>query len=568
MSDTLTNALAQAGRSSSVLAGIQNPAVVNPLAGMGSAISAVSGMQGLAEKAAQQAAGQAYQGAIDQQTGEFDPNKFRTLLAQSGPAAMAAGAALLNTQQISSNQLQQNLEKAKWVNSTSGALLQSGDFSDAAMLGALHKGVAGGILTLPEAQRQLATMPPDAAGRQRWLQEHQDTAASFAEQMQQRFGTRENIVAPQGTYNTPIPPARAGAPTIVTPHGATPGATTSTTEPYDDQGIIPRDANGNPTRTPKGYTSVTKPVTAVPGVPTGGPPQYMPQGGGGTSGSTPPPIPPLPGQKLVLRNGQFVPATPPTTPLPQTPATPPPTTTKPPAITAPPQGQPEKLKADVEAYTRDQAAQPDVQTRAQNMAHAYDALQQLQSATGKGAEGINNLRSYMQTLGILPSGAVTEQKLFEIMHKYTERAMIDAAGGSSTDLGRRMSEQANAGTLLSTPANLEILRNDMGKTLQTIAAYKDHSDKTGTGYLESRAKVADSTDPRGFMWNMYSPEEQAKINAEVDKDPVAAGKLHKAIGMSQRLQLQIPGLTTPPVRQKQSFVIPPASAANALQMTG
>jgi hypothetical protein len=151
----------------------------------------------LKEKGAQQAAGQAYQGAINPLTGEFDPNEFRRRLAASGPAAMAAGHELANTQQISSDQLKQNLAKAQWINSTSGALLQSGDFSDAAMLGALHNGVAGGILTLPEAQRQLATMPPDAAGRQRWLQEHQDTSASFQEQMDQRYG--KPVTIDQGT---------------------------------------------------------------------------------------------------------------------------------------------------------------------------------------------------------------------------------------------------------------------------------------------------------------------------------------------------------------------------------
>jgi hypothetical protein len=174
----------------------------------------------------------------------------------------------------------------------------------------------------------------------------------------------------------------------------------------------------------------------------------------------------------------------------------------------------------------------------------------------------------MQTLGILPAGAVKEQELFEIVHKYTERAMIDAAGGSSTDMGKRMQEQANAGTLLSTPANLEILRNDMGKVLQTAAAYKDHKNTSGVGYLDARAKLADTTDPRGFVWDLYSDQEKAKINAEVADNKVAADKLHKAMGMAGRLNLQIPGLTPQPVQQKQSFLAPPQPEQNPLQMTG
>ena len=152
MSDTL-NALQTANRTSSVLQSIANPAQVNPLAAIQSGISAASNEYDLASKQATLAAGQAYQAAINPQTGEFDPNEMRRQLAARGPAAMAAGAALLNTQNISSDQLKQSLEKQKWINSTAGALLQSGDFSDAAMLGAFHNGVAGGILTLPEAQR-------------------------------------------------------------------------------------------------------------------------------------------------------------------------------------------------------------------------------------------------------------------------------------------------------------------------------------------------------------------------------------------------------------------------------
>jgi hypothetical protein len=200
------------------------------------------------------------------------------------------------------------------------------------------------------------------------------------------------------------------------------------------------------------------------------------------------------------------------------------------------------------------------------MGHAYEALKLLQSATGKGAAGINEIRSRLQTLGLLPEGAVSEQKLVEVFTKYTERAMIEAAGGSSTDMGRRMSEQSNAGTLLSTPANLEILRNDMGKTLQTVAAYKAAPDTTGNGYLEHRAKIAETTDPRGFVWNLYTPAEQAKINKEVEGNQTATDKLHRAMGMTKLLNLQIPGVTGAPPPQKQSFVAPQAPAPNAFAM--
>jgi hypothetical protein len=219
--------------------------------------------------------------------------------------------------------------------------------------------------------------------------------------------------------------------------------------------------------------------------------------------------------------------------------------TQPPVTTSSmPPDQQGTLDRNVKAYNDDQAAQPDLNTRTQNMAHAYEALQQLKSATGQGAAGINSLRSYLQTAGLLPSGAVTEQQLFEIANKYLTRAMTDAAGGGATDLGRHIAEQSNPGSGLSTGANFALLRNDMGKTMQQMAAYKTHDPKTGgAGYLEHRADVASNTDPRGFVWNMYSKEEQDAIKAEVarDKTGVARKKLATAIGMADVQQLHAPG---------------------------
>lgn len=246
---------------------------------------------------------------------------------------------------------------------------------------------------------------------------------------------------------------------------------------------------------------------------------------------------------------------------------------RPPAFTGPPQGQPEKLKGDVEIYAADQKVYPDLQTRAQNMAHAYDALSMLNSNTGKGAAGLQNLRSYAQTLGLANASMMKEQELIEVINKYTERAMIDAAGGSGTDMARRMQEQANPGTTLSNSANFELLRNDMGKAMQSAAAYKDFTTKNpqsdGGGYPARRAEIADTTDPRGFVWNLYRDDEKARILADVKDNPVADKKLHVAIGMAQLLKLQIPGtkpLAPPP--QQRSLVTPPASPPNALMMTG
>lgn len=218
--------------------------LVSPLAAMDAGTKSAGLVYDLRQQQANEAAGQAYQGAINPQTGEFDPNEFRRRLAASGPAAMAAGHELANTQQISSDQLKQNFDKAKWVNSTAGALLLQGDFSDAAMLGALHNGVAGGILTLPEAQRQLATMPADAAGRQRWLEEHRDTSASWVEQTERQYGTRHPTQFGGGTVFPTVPAAGRGDAPIVL-QTLTPEQRNATVDLKDPRKTLP-DGSPNP----------------------------------------------------------------------------------------------------------------------------------------------------------------------------------------------------------------------------------------------------------------------------------------------------------------------------------
>ena len=562
--------------SSNFLDALAHPTLVDPVGAIEKGNKAAQAVWQNRESQANQLSGQAYLDAV-QPDGTLDVEKYRTNLQRMGPgAALAARQGLLSGQELGTAAQNQGIQGNEAIGKAIEVALNGDDAGLHARVAAgMQRLIDSGAIPRERGMTALAHLPNGAAQLRQYINQYRISLLPPELRQGQEIGTQQTIATPQATYVTNVPPIGANK-TVVVPHGPTPGQTTQTSEPYDDQGLIPRDANGVPTRQPKGYTTVTKPITAVPDVPGGGPPQIVPGPGASGGPSAQPPIPAPPGTRLVLSGGRFQPAPAPAptqaapaptqaAPAPQQPVTAPPPSAKPPAIAAPPQGQPAQAEANVKAYTADQADYPNVQTRAQNLGHAYDALNALKMATGRGAQGINDLRSWAQTLGILPSGAVNEQKLFEIVHKYTERAMIDAAGGSATDMGRHMAEQANAGTLLSTPANAEIIRNDMGKVLQSMAAFREHGDKSGAGYLETRAKVADITDPRGFVWNMYSPEEQAKINAEVKNDPAAADKLHKAIGMVQRLKLQIPGLSTPwqqarPARQKQSFAAPPQNA--------
>lgn len=104
MSDTLANALTSASHSSTVLQGIANPATLNPLAGVGTAMDMVGKMQGLDKTYAEQQFGRALQQATDEKGNVDYPAAVR--IAASDPrTAYAMQTGLLHTTELQGGQL-------------------------------------------------------------------------------------------------------------------------------------------------------------------------------------------------------------------------------------------------------------------------------------------------------------------------------------------------------------------------------------------------------------------------------------------------------------------------------
>ena len=234
-----------------LLSALAHPQILNPLAAYSDAAQVANRTWVNREWQAKQAAGEAQQGGIDPATGEYSPNRAMQLLSQRGPtAALAAGPTLESSQRLSDQQLAQAGRKLNWVNAASGAALQSGDFSDAAMERLFAKGIASGMMTPPEVARQRATMPPDAAGRAQWLQEHQMTAASTQQQLDQTYGARQQVNTGGEVQFPLVPPASAGGPGPVVPMTQTPGEK-MTGQPTVDpntgaKGTVPNVSRFNP----------------------------------------------------------------------------------------------------------------------------------------------------------------------------------------------------------------------------------------------------------------------------------------------------------------------------------
>src|SRR3954471_17050693 len=151
MSDTLTNALRDATRTSSSY-GIQPIATLNPLAGIGSAMELVGKMQGVGKTYAEQQFGRALQQATDEKGNVDYPTAIR--IAASEPrTAYAMQQGLLNSASLRGSQINNIAGAQKLFAAHMGTLAR--DPSDANLAAAHDDFVAHGGPS-PEAEREYA----------------------------------------------------------------------------------------------------------------------------------------------------------------------------------------------------------------------------------------------------------------------------------------------------------------------------------------------------------------------------------------------------------------------------
>jgi hypothetical protein len=609
MSESI-NALLNAGHVPTVPVGGQ--VQFNPLAAINAGNQAAQAEFQTRGLQAQQAIGQILQQATDE-NGNVDFQKAHRMAASAGPMVQMG---MMKFAQDASALKGAQIEQASASHTFVSRLAASGveDSSDANWANIRAQAVNANappqviaeidrIRALPEDQRSGVAM------------QHLKNNLAALDSLQQIQGKRQTVTTPGGTYSYTEPPPGRG--TVFTPNGPAPGDV--------QEGGSWVDAEGKPTQqgAPGAVwqPSVT-PKTNMPQFPQGGPPVVTPEGGGGAGGGrqfpAPPPFilngqqppapaaqeaaPPASGPGSVgntpgrgnyirpkfdpqtgerLPDGLGLPS--PSRPggVPDSPAThqalpPKPTATQPGNAsipTAPPQGQPATLAANQDEYRKDLANVQPTMTRAENIGKAYQALRllkEMNSSTGVGAAGWQAFRSRMGTLGLLPDQSMSVQKQQEEFAKYTERLMLDAAGGASTNMGKEMAAKSNPGDIIGMAANFDFLRNDLGKTLQTIYAQQSHEDKAGGGYLSHKGDVALKTDHRGFVWNTYDQEEQAAMMKEAEsRGKEAVARLKRAFGARHQLDLSVPGAGQPPPPDKRSMLtLPPSPQPNALAMAG
>ena len=224
----------------SVLDSIAHPNVLDPAKALIGAAQGADAIWRVRGAQASQAAGEAYQNAIDPQTGAFDANRFRANLAAAGPtAAMAAGTSLANVQNISSNQLEQQKLKLGIYYGATGALPDNASYNQ--VINTIDHLGASGVFNSTDLANEKAGVPKDPAALTAYIQQHRLAAASAMDQYHAQYGSRQAVTTEEGTFFPTVPPAaQPGTPSL--PRGLDP-------KWLLEQGpaVPERDSTGKPT---------------------------------------------------------------------------------------------------------------------------------------------------------------------------------------------------------------------------------------------------------------------------------------------------------------------------------
>jgi hypothetical protein len=479
--------------------GVTQP--VNPLAMAGQIIGLQNGMNQNMLVQAQQASGRAYQGAIDPQTGAFDANRYRQLLAADPTAAAAAPSGVAQAQSISADQLGQAFRKLDFVNTATSSLLQKGNITPQDVYGVLAQGVGSGIMSKDEAAKQAMSVPQDPAAVNQWVQQHHFQAMDMATRLQETYGTPSAVNNGQSVLSGVTAPARMGGAFI-------PGTGTPTFPSRAElMGRVPTGVDPNTGAPISGpIANVTPANLAGPAgaqIGNGAFPSALlnkPAGGVTTSAAGAPNlVPGAPAAPGTPTNGNVV-------------------TGLGPAATAA-LGTTGTTSAD--AFNN--ISQQGVRAKAQDAVLANMQADTSQFTTGPGQDKIKALQANLQrfaapiasAFGVKPESIAANESFDKLA------AQIADAQGAGSDARLAVTQAANPSSHL-TPAGIDmILRQLRGNAgylqarQQLAAAYPDKSDAQGF-----EANVASHLDPRAFQYDQLSPTQKATFLSTIS-DPKA-----------------------------------------------
>jgi len=508
--DDLVNALS----GGSLLNQIAHPSSFNPLASANSAATAATNIWSVRDAQAKQAAGEAFQGAIDPSTGVFNPEKFRQNLQAAGPgAALAAQSGLGANQALSTAQVNQASTVKGLIANTVAPLINLPDdqihqgVANAAHqligMGVPAQGVIGGLVGLSN----------DPATMRQQLERIRQANLTPEQQQQNIYGTPTQLQtggAIQGATQSPqtgaIAPAGAAVPMTLTPGEGEQRIPTIDNNQYLPDGRTPNPNYGQPITVPlrtqvpgaQGRPAVPPQAGQPPAAPVAAPGATAPPGGAPGAAQR---------ESYVLGpDGKPQKVLVPTQPAPAPGGALP---------TALPPGADITIKAANDAWA---TANTNANSYAQRSFPVAQALALAKSGTlttGAGASAINDIKSWLQTRAA--TFGVDAQTIansnFQQLEKYLQQNVNAQPMASGSDARLASALTGNPSAHLNTLALVDVLKATQALQRMEQMAVLDFRARGEPNGQWNRFMSDWQThhDPRAFVFDQMDADQQRKM---------------------------------------------------------
>ena len=485
---------------SSVLQGIANPQLANPLAALNAGTQAAKNVFDVRGLQAQQLIGQAYLDSIDPKTGRLDPLAFQQKVKEGGAVnamgardAAVTGEALQTSQQKLSEAQQGQVHTA-----ISAALLEKDDGRlSAAVLEQAQRLIDGGV-PRDRVMGSLLNLSSNPAEMRRQLEV--TLTGLMPPQQRQDFiydkPFRENV---GGQIVGGAQSQRGGGLTTgggALPVGLSPEALASKVT-YNDP-----ETNQPKTTTYEEFLRANNIPIPGRGTSSGGGASGGGGGGGGPSG----------------------PNAPSTTNPPRLSTQPPPVSTGPRGgATGPNPDMVAKWDASTKQYTVDNAEAGNYQQRIFPLAQAAAILQRGNVTTGEGAEGINRAKSFLMTrLATFGLDAQTvSNSEGQELGKYMTQYVNQQGFSQKSDAALASALSGNPSMHLNTATNKDVIAAMAGMERMKQMMLTDFKAQGGEGrtrdWGDFKAKWQNEHDPRAFVVDFLDgPRRQKLIDSMKD----------------------------------------------------
>jgi hypothetical protein len=206
---------------------------------------------------------------------------------------------------------------------------------------------------------------------------------------------------------------------------------------------------------------------------------------------------------------------------------------------------------DVKMFKTAQAAVPASQTAVQSLEKAQHALEL--ANTGRSTGSVHAIKAFLNAQGFKVPDLTDDDSVanYDIAHKYLLDYARQQGAAAHSDLQLQTAEGSNASTDINQAAALQVVKTNIGRERQKIAQVMTMQNPSGIGYGAHVTQFANQTDPRGFAWDAYTPQERANIVAQAKKDGTI-NRLYRSLETAARLHL----IEVPQAQQQQASAAP------------